>query len=223
MTFFLRLLFVQIGFTAVTTMTYSCFSNATCGCSFNSPVISRIVGGEQAGADTWGWAASIRIGNRHICGGVLISSTLILTAAHCLTSCKSIRSLSINIGSKYLSVIGQRRTVSNVYVNQNYDSINFAHDIAIIGLSSPINMNDHSIALICLPSTINTDYPPVDATVVAIGWGVLSSGDRNPSNTLQQVTLKTVSKYALTCQKVIRNVNVQFCSGVQGGGKGIEQ
>jgi secreted trypsin-like serine protease len=221
LTFLLRLFFIQVGFSAVASITYSCSSNATCGCSLNSAVLTKIVGGEQAETDTWGWAVSIRVSNSHICGGSVISSTYILTAAHCLASLKSISTLSVNAGSTYLSVIRQQRSASQIYIHQNYDAKTFVNDIAVIGLSSPLNMNDRSIARICLPLSTSTDYPPANATVIAIGWGVLSTGSKVTSNILEQVTLQVISKTAVNCQKSVYNANVQFCAGVQGGGKGI--
>jgi trypsin len=223
MTFYLHLFSIQVCFTAVASIIYSCLSNATCGCSSNSAVLTKIVGGEQVGTDTWGWAVSIRVGTSHICGGSLISSTLVLTAAHCLMSLKTASTLRINVGSKYLSVIRQQRSVSNFYIHKNYDSNTFANDIAIIRLSSPINKNDQSVALICLPSIKNSDYPSTGASVVAIGWGVLLSDSKTPSNTLQQVTLQILSKTATNCRRSIRNDTIQFCAGVQGGGKGIRK
>ncbi|CAF4112626.1 unnamed protein product [Rotaria magnacalcarata] len=219
MTLVFRLFFIQFVFTAVTALVYSCLPNSTCGCSSNSAVLSKIVGGEQAQTDTWGWIASIRIGNSHICGGSLISSTLVLTAAHCLRTIKSIASLRVNVGSNYLFIIRQQRTVSRIYIHHDYDSTKLVNDIAIISLSSPIDMNDSSISLICLPSIKTTEYPPMDIKVVAIGWGVLSAGDNNPSNSLQQVTLKTISANTLTCRNTIQDISSQFCSGARGGAK----
>ena len=225
MTFILRLFFLQVGFTAVTTVTYSCLSNATCGCSLNSAVLTKIVGGEQAGTDTFGWIVSIRTGANHICGGSLISSTIIITAAHCLSAIRTLSTLSVNVGSKYLSVIRQKRSVAKIYVHKNYDPATFVNDIAIMQLATPVDMNDRSIAVICLPTstaaTANVEYPRADISVVAIGWGVLSSDNKTPPNTLQQVTLQTVAKTASSCQKSVNNATVQFCAGVQGGGKGI--
>jgi trypsin len=221
MTLFLRLFFIHVGLTAAATVEYACLLNATCGCSLNSVVLTRIVGGEQAESDTWGWAASISVGNSHICGGSLISSTLILTAAHCLISIKSISNLHIDVGSKSLSSIRQQKSASNIYIHRDYDSNTFINDIAIIRLSSSINMSDRSIGLICLPSIVDMEYPPTNATVVAIGWGVLSPDDRAPSDLLQQVTLKVISNTDTNCRKTVNNDNIQFCAGVRGGGKGI--
>jgi trypsin len=222
MTFFLYLIFMHVGFVVVVNITDSCLSNATCGCSRNSAVLTRIVGGEPAKTDTWSWAVSICKGNNHICGGSLISSTLVLTAAHCLMAIKSVSSLRINLGSKYLSTIRQQRNVSNVYIHQDYDSNSFANDIAMIRLASSVNMTDHSIALICLPSVVDTEYPPAGAKVVAIGWGVLLSDDKTPSDTLQQVTLDVISNSVINCHNSVNNNDIQFCAGVQEGGKGIE-
>ncbi len=223
MTFFLFFIFIQVGLVVAANVKYSCSLNETCGCSWNSAVLSRIVGGEPAKKDTWGWAVSICKGNNHICGGSLISSTLVLTAAHCLISIKSISSLRINVGSKYLSTIGQQRNVSNIYIHQDYDANSFMNDIAMIRLASSINMTDHSIAVICLPSIVNTEYPPTGDNVVAIGWGVLLSDDKTPSDILQQVTLDVISNSAVSCRNTVHNSDNQFCAGVQGGGKGIEK
>lgn len=221
-TFLLRLFLIYIEIISVIMVKYSCSSNETCGCSLNSAIITKIVGGEQAGSDTWGWAVSIRTGNNHICGGSLISSTLVLTAAHCLISIKSKSTLGVNIGSKTLSTIHQKRSVSDFYIHRDYSTSTFINDIAILRLSSSIDTNDQSIAVICLPSIENTEYPPINANAVAIGWGVLASEDKIPSNTLQQVTLNVISNTEINCQKSVNNASSQFCAGVRGGGKGIE-
>ncbi|UJR27560.1 hypothetical protein I4U23_008842 [Adineta vaga] len=223
MAFVLRLFCLQVGFTAVTSVTYSCLSNETCGCSLNSAVLTKIVGGEQAGTDTWGWAVSLRSGNNHICGGSLISSIYVLTAAHCLSSARTLSSLTVNIGSKYLTIIHQQRSIGKIYIHKDYNTINFVNDIAIIQVLTPFDMNDRSIALICLPSSTaiatNIEYPPVGISVVAIGWGVLSSDSKTPPNTLQQVTLQALSKTASNCRNSVNNASTQFCAAVQGGGK----
>ncbi|CAF1210888.1 unnamed protein product [Adineta ricciae] len=58
------------------------------GCSLNPSIfarIRRIVGGEQVIIrQSWSWLVSIRKWGHRICGGVPISSSFILTAAHCV-------------------------------------------------------------------------------------------------------------------------------------------
>ncbi|CAF1173523.1 unnamed protein product [Rotaria sordida] len=216
--FLFNLFFIQIIFTTITSITYSCWTNSTCGCSLNSAILTKIIGGEEATMNSWGWAVSIRRRNNHICGGSLISSELILTAAHCLVSVKTLSSLSVTAGSNYLSIINQQRSVSEIFIHQNYDSMTYINDIAIIRLSSSFDMSDRSLAIICLPPSL-LEYPSNDTTVIAIGWGVLSPTEKISSDTLQQVTLKIVANTISICYVLIHNENGQICAGVQGGGK----
>ena len=212
---------IELVFPAVTAVTYTCSATEKCGCSLNPAVLTKIVGGEQAGTDTWGWAVSIRANNAHFCGGTLISSTLVLSAAHCFASLKFVPNLSINVGSKYLSVIRQQRSIAQVFIPKSYNPDTFVDDVAILRLSSPVDLRDRSISLLCLPEDAGLIYPPDNSTVVAIGWGTLESGSRIPSNTLQQVTLNTLSSINAECRRLIYNTQSQFCAGVQRGGKGM--
>lgn len=211
---------IQICFSSITSITYTCSSNSACGCSLNSAVLTKIIGGEEAVENTWSWAVSIRLGYNHFCGGSLISPDLVLTAAHCFVSIKRISDLTITGGSKYLSSISQERTIAEVFIHLDYNPATYANDIAIVRLSTPFYMNDRSLALICLP-TQTLEIPMSNTDVVAIGWGTVSMLSKVTSDTLQQVTLKTVSSIDSTCNKTIRNVRVQFCAGVREGGKGI--
>ena len=207
-------------FTPIAGMTYACLSNSTCGCSANDAVLTKIIGGEPVGIDTWGWAVSIRVWNHHICGGSLISPTLVITAAHCLLSIGTKSSLSVTAGSKYLSAVRQQRSIADVYLHRQYDARIYLNDIALLRLSSALTMTDHSIARICLPSSSSQQYPSNNQVVVAIGWGVLSADDKASSDILQQVTLNTISDTAANCQRSTYDSRVQLCAGVKGGGKG---
>jgi transmembrane serine protease 2 len=211
---------IQISLNSLESITYSCLSNSACGCSLKPAILTKIVGGEVAKEDTWGWAVSIRLRNTHICGGSLISPSLVLTAAHCFASKSTMSGLSVTAGSQDLSIIRQQRSISKVYIHRNYG--NFLgvpmNDIAVLVLSSPFNMKNSPLALICL-STSTTEYNTNDTNVVAIGWGVTVTGGRTP-NILRQVTLQTVASNDSTCRPSIRNAEVQLCAGVSGDRKG---
>ena len=212
---------IQISLNFLESTTYSCLSNSTCGCSLKPAIVTKIVGGEPADDDTWGWAVSIRSKNNHFCGGSLISDSLVLTAAHCFTSRNSLIDLTVTAGSRSLSTAKQQRFVSRVYTHQHYDIDTYENDIAVLNLTTPFTMNP-SLSSICLP-TSTMENQTNDTNVVAIGWGVLRENSQLVSNTLQQVTLNRVANTDYTCVGTIHNTTIQLCAGVSGNGKGIKR
>lgn len=49
--------------------------------------VKRIVGGSQSSQGKWPWQVALFYKGRHYCGGAVISSTWILTTAHCFSKC----------------------------------------------------------------------------------------------------------------------------------------
>ena len=81
-------------------------------------------------------------------------------------------------------------------------------------------------ARLCLPKVssqdANNNYPVPDSSLVAIGWGTLRSGEETIPGTrhLQQVTLNGMPTGHYMCKPTIKDINLQFCAAVIGGGKG---
>ena len=48
------------------------------------PAFSRVVNGQDASPHSWPWQISLSKRGGHICGGSLIRSNWIVTAAHCV-------------------------------------------------------------------------------------------------------------------------------------------
>ena len=75
---------------------YNSFSNlqgCTCGVANVPSKDNRIVGGSEAGKHQYPWMIRLVAGG--YCGGTLISSQYVLTAAHCVVKGGQIRPLSI--------------------------------------------------------------------------------------------------------------------------------
>lgn len=234
-------------FQIVSATTYNCSSSSFCGCSVNSATLTKIVGGEYAASQTWGWAVSLRYvyTGAHFCGGSIISSSHILTAAHCTVDKYPI-SIRIYVGSISLSQTVQSRSVSKIYIHPSYSTTTYLNDISILKLSSPLDLSTPGVDLVCLPtvkqSVLNSgEYPApntsvtarqnrfvydlsllLDLQLVAIGWGVTSSGSQTVSSVLQQVTVQAVAATTTYCRNAgIASPSTRFCAGTMPqGGKG---
>ena len=129
---------------------YSCNTTAACGCSNHPASMTRIVGGEAAGTSTWGWAVSIFITPGGLCGGAVLSSRWIISAAHCFVDTNA-SDIFIFAGSN-TQWMGQYRGCSSLIVHPNYNDETKENDIALLQLNSPLNMSDSNVKRICMPS-----------------------------------------------------------------------
>ncbi len=219
---FFILFFINSSFAVI----YTCDSTASCGCSPLSAVLtSRIVGGEAAANNTWGWAVSFQLSQQHICGATLLSYEYAVTAAHCIDSIYSISQYSIVAGTNYIGNItntpAQRRSIIEYFIHPNFSLNPLFNDIALVHFS-PLSVSSNStISLICLPAD-DQDPFSIGSNLVAIGWGVTNVNDFFAYPYLQQVTLQAISPTASECINIpLLNATTQICAGVNGSSKGI--
>jgi hypothetical protein len=148
-------------------VSYACASTTPCGCSTTMATVSKIVGGEDAVEGSWGWAVALSYEMSDLsCGGSILSSSWIITAAHCVHGL-DVSQFLVYAGSNYLRHFNQTRTVQRIFVHPYYNPTYVFNDIALIQLSSPLNMASPGVAKICLPAPSNEMYPPDDSTVNA--------------------------------------------------------
>jgi len=123
------------------------------------------------------------------CGGSLISSTTVLTAAHC-----KYQGLDAVVGEHDSSrPDGERRIDIKRWENHPGDvSGPNIKDFAIATLAEPVTFSD-TIYPICLPTGRAASYENRMSTVS--GWGTLFSGGPG-SNILQKVEVRTMSNSA---------------------------
>lgn len=154
----------------------------------------RIVGGEPAAAGVWPWMVSLQDpASGHFCGGSLIASDLVVTAAHCVTDffgdVVAPSSMTAVLGLQKLSSnTGERFSIAEIVVHPNFNPFTLDSDIAVLVL-------DHASSATPIPYVRNADQslfaPGQPATV--IGWGQLDSNDFSLPDELQQVTVPFVS------------------------------
>ncbi|CAF4733880.1 unnamed protein product [Rotaria sp. Silwood1] len=204
---------------------YQCDPSISCGCSaVITNVTSRIVGGETAAVHTWGWIISLQNSGNHTCGASLLTSEYAVTAASCVqdyvqdTSVLTILAGTNDLDDTSTTTI-QQRSIISIITHPDYDSTTMINDIAILKFSPLDKSSNSTIAFICLPQD-GIDPFQNDTALVAIGWGKTSKNDTVPSDSLQQVTIQTLSSTSTECQQAgLVNPSVQFCAGVIGGGK----
>ena len=147
-----------------------------------------VVNGSTASPGQFPFMASLQDGSGFaFCGGSVIGSGWVLTAAHCVEDGDA-SDLYVVTGKTDLGAAGgQRIKVSKVFVNPAYaDS---AHDSALLQLSSPTTATP-----IALSGAGDDDLEVAGKTVTVAGWGdTLPTMGLFSTNQLQYVDLKVVS------------------------------
>jgi len=158
---------------------------------------TRIVGGEVTEVNEYPWQIMIILDifpGRPWCGGSILSSRTILTAAHC-TEGHSARSMTVVVSEHDWTDPNDGQipfSVCSKLEHPSYDSFTTDYDFAILTLCDEITFNQFA-SPVCLPPVPTTDYSNVPATVS--GWGTLSFEGPQPDQ-LMEVTVQTVSNTA---------------------------
>ncbi|KAK2093518.1 hypothetical protein P7K49_027256 [Saguinus oedipus] len=138
-------------------------AEATCGLrQYNQPQF-RIKGGLFADIASHPWQAAIFAkhrrspGERFLCGGILISSCWILSAAHCFQERFPPHHLTVILGRTYRVVPGeeeQKFEVEKYIVHKEFDDDTYDNDIALLQLksdSSHCAQESNVVRTVCLP------------------------------------------------------------------------
>ncbi|XP_049840402.1 trypsin alpha-like [Schistocerca gregaria] len=143
----------------------------------------RIIGGTNADIADYPWQVSFQKLGSHNCGGSIISSSWVLTAAHCVDGL-SLSWMSFRVGSSIRESGGSVLQASSGFMHGQYDSDTTDYDIAVVQVSgSLLGSNAQAVSL---PSD---GYDPAAGLAVTVtGWGRTRTGGPAAS-TLQKVDI----------------------------------
>ncbi|XP_054905442.1 acrosin [Poeciliopsis prolifica] len=141
------------------------------------PGASRIIGGRDATEGAWPWQASIQFLGTHFCGGTIVGSKWVVSAAHCYHRYIWHSSfLTVLVGVTSLSKPGphfQRRGVKRVIVHEKYDFNTSNNDVALLVLKVPIVFTNY-VQPCCFPTSMNHQLSLNLSNCFITGWGSIN-------------------------------------------------
>ncbi|XP_020725731.2 mannan-binding lectin serine protease 1 isoform X3 [Odocoileus virginianus] len=200
--------------------------------TFSRNLLARIINGRPVQKGTTPWTAMLsHPDGQPFCGGSLLGSKWIVTAAHCLhevldSEDDTLHHLELLSPSAFKIIVGKlRRTqsdeneqslsVKQVFLHPLYNANTYENDVALVELSRGPVLNDF-VMPICLPQ----EPPEEGAMVIVSGWGKQFL-QRFPE-TLMEIEIPIVDyricreAYALLKKKVTRDM---ICAGEKEGGR----
>jgi len=189
-----------------------------------SDITTRIIGGTDTDPNDYPWTTALLFANisngfnAQFCGGTLIASRWVLTAAHCVNDFSSPNEIEVAIGINDLNNINNadRKTVVNIFMHPNYDTNSQDSDIALLELATPSNSTVLAIADNSLTDNIATGE-----LMTIIGWGATAPPPQAPSypNLLQETQIPQFDFDA--CNTIYNSdlTNNMICAGFDTGEK----
>ncbi|XP_064319698.1 trypsin I-P1 [Phalacrocorax carbo] len=171
----------------------------------------KIVGGYTCAANSVPYQVSLNSGY-HFCGGSLINSQWVLSAAHCYKS-----RIQVQLGKQNLALTESTQQLINsakVIRHSGYSSATLDNDIMLIKLAEPAQLN-RAVQTIPLP----TSCVATGTTCLISGWGNTLSNDNPYPDNLQCLKAPVLSSSKCTKAypgKITKNM---ICVGFMEGGK----
>uniref|UniRef100_A0A1B0B649 Lectizyme n=1 Tax=Glossina palpalis gambiensis TaxID=67801 RepID=A0A1B0B649_9MUSC len=130
----------------------------------------RILNGEEAHKRDFPYMVSVRRDQSPICGGNIISDTVILTAAHCVQENNvtvSPNRLNVRVGSSNILAGGDIKPIKSVVIHPDY--LDFKNNLALLLLQSPLEWSQHTSSISFAKDII--EIPSPGSEVRTAGWG----------------------------------------------------
>ncbi|XP_062552412.1 vitellin-degrading protease-like [Armigeres subalbatus] len=156
---------------------------------------SAIVGGYLEEIETTPWMVSISVKNVGlVCGGVIVSPRLILTAAYCVFR-QSPMDLSIRVGSKFADRDGYTLYPESIIIHNYFDASSKDNNLALLWMSTAFR-ETNSVSPIKVKT--NADYVPVGTQCMISGYGRTDTSNAVSYSGLRSAVIKTMNRETCT-------------------------
>ncbi|KAJ8705216.1 hypothetical protein PYW07_011043 [Mythimna separata] len=156
---------------------------------------NRIIGGTATTIQKYPYTVQVLYTSQFLCGGSLITTSHVLSAAHCFVDDNGITMspsrYSIRAGTTILNSGGTLHLVTAIRVHEQYNTPIRDNDVAVVTMTTPVNLATSAARVGFLP--IQSEVVPDNASVTAVGWGLTDTGLNSPSTVLNEVTVPKIN------------------------------
>ncbi|CAL1686768.1 unnamed protein product [Lasius platythorax] len=191
-------------------------TKCTCGLTNKH---NRIVGGVETLVNQYPWMVLLMYRGQFYCGGTVINSRYVLTAAHCIDRFDASK-LTVRILEHDWNSTSESKTqdfqVEKTIKHSGYSTTNYNNDIALIKLKGSIKFQG-PMRPVCLPEQGKTF---AGEKGIVTGWGATKGGG-SISPSLQEVDVPILSNTECRATKYPSRkiTDNMLCAGYKQGGK----
>lgn len=180
-------------------------------CDYNG---GRIVGGYEVNITEVPFQVSLNYENdQHLCGGIVIGKSWVLSAAHCMFSEEILKVAKVRFGSTYCCHDGMLVGIKQWIQHPLYSELNY--DFALLELEEELQLDGENFYAVELPEQNETI---ADGHCLQVsGWGRTSFGVES----LRAVNVPAIN--SVDCQELYQDTAIiteqMICAGYPEGGK----
>ncbi|XP_070068214.1 serine protease 48-like, partial [Drosophila takahashii] len=175
-------------------------------CAKTKRIGFRIVGGQNADIYSNPWMVRVMVLGNSTCGGSLITSRFVVTAAHCISNVN----MTVRLGeydTRHPRKIYEFEVDRRMFPQEYLESNNEQYDIGLLRMAMEVLFSDY-IRPICLLYSVEM---PIVSRFKVTGWGRLANSEFSPI--LQTATVSEIDRRRCANKHKYIVDQSQICAG----------